>query len=85
MTTVGVTMQDTNFDKPKQINTFIQSQLRILKIESIDPVTATQWLVKEGLLLQMGTRPGSYLRSLCRKRLIAGAKKIGSKWKIIKT
>ena len=51
-------------------------------MRSVDPVTATDWLIKEGLQKEIGTRPGSFLRSLCRKESIAGAEKHGSKWQI---
>ncbi len=73
-------MPETN--KRERVSTFIQKQLRVRKMESVDPVTATAWLIRAGLQTEIGTRPGSFLRSLCRKGLIAGAKKLGLKWKI---
>ncbi len=72
---LGENMKISISEKSKEFSTFIQNQLRFYKLTSIDPVTATQWLIEEGLQNQIGTRPGSYLRSLCRKGLIAGAEK----------
>ena len=69
---------------PNQVSAFIQKQLRRRKMKSVDPVTATAWLIKEGLQREVGTRPGSFLRSLCRKGVIAGAIKKESKWLIHK-
>jgi hypothetical protein len=60
----------------------IQKQLRVRKMKSVDPVTATDWLIEKRLQKDIGTRPGSFLRSLCRKGVIAGAEKHGSKWQI---
>ena len=68
--------------RPAEISNFIQQQLRARKMKIVDPVTATSWLIKKGLQDQIGTRPGSFLRSLCRKGLIAGARKQGAKWQI---
>ena len=65
-----------------QINTLIQERLRSQNLESTEPVTATKWLLEAGMRNEMETRPGSYLRSLCRKGQIEGAQKVGSKWVI---
>jgi hypothetical protein len=70
--------------KSAQISDFIQQRLRKLKLKDVDPVTATEWLIEAGFQEEIGTRPGSYLRSLCRKGLIAGAEKKESKWLIHK-
>ena len=75
-------MSNTKTGNPKKISLFIQHQLHVRKLKNVDPVTATYWLIKEGLQGQLGSRPGSYLRSLCRKGLIDGTEKTGSKWKI---
>ena len=77
-------MQSDTIDRPARISGFIQKQLRDRKMSCVDPVTATDWLIKKGLQQEIGTRPGSFLRSLCRKGLIAGAEKHGSKWQIKK-
>ena len=68
--------------RSSQVSKCIQKELRARNLKTVDPVTATQWLIKAGLQEEIGTRPGSFLRSLCRKDLIAGAKKKGSKWEI---
>ncbi len=70
--------------KSTQVSDFIQQRLRKLKLKSVDPVTATEWLIEAGFQTEMGTRPGSYLRSLCRKGVIGGAVKKGAKWSIHK-
>ena len=63
-----------------QVSAFIQKQLRAGKMKNVDSITATVWLIEEGLEKEIGTRPGSFLRSLCRRGVIAGAEKRGSKW-----
>jgi len=70
--------------KSAQISEFIQQRLRKLNLKSVDPVTATEWLIETGFQSEIGTRPGSYLRSLCRKGVIDGAVKKQSKWLIHK-
>ena len=77
-------MEETAPHKSAQISDFIQQRLRKLNLKSVDPVTATEWLIDAGFQSEIGTRPGSYLRSLCRKGLIAGAEKKKSKWLIHK-
>lgn len=77
-------MQSDTTSTPTKISAFIQQQLRAREMKSVDPVTATDWLIKRGLQKEIGTRPGSFLRSLCRKGVIAGAEKRGSKWQIRK-
>jgi hypothetical protein len=77
-------MKPDTGDKPTPISRFIQQQLRARKMQAVDPVMATLWLIEAGLQKEIGTRPGSFLRSLCRKGLIAGAEKKGSKWQIRK-
>jgi hypothetical protein len=67
---------------PVTISSYIQEQLRVRKLTYVDPVTATQWLIEAGLQDKLGSRPGSYLRTLCRKGLIVGATKTGSRWRI---
>lgn len=69
-------------ERSQQISNFIQQQLRTRQKELIDPVTATSWLIEAGLQKEFGTRPGSFLRGLCRKGLIEGADKKGSNWGI---
>ncbi len=68
--------------RSEEISDFIQQQLRARNKKIIDPVTASSWLIEEGLQKEIGTRPGSFLRSLCRKGLIDGAEKKGSNWGI---
>lgn len=75
-------MQSDTNDKPARISAFIQQQLRAREMKSVDPVTATSWLIEAGFQKEFGTRPGSFLRRLCREGLIAGAEKKGSKWQI---
>ena len=72
-------------DHVSEIDSFIQSQLRKRRLKEVNPVQASEWLVEEGLRKNVGSRPGGYLRGLCRRGLITGAKKEGSKWKILKT
>ena len=67
-----------------QVSAFIQKQLRAGKMKNVDPVTATDWLIENGLQKEIGTRPGSFLRSLCLRGVITGAEKCGSKWQIKK-
>ena len=71
-------------DKPAQVSAFIQKQLQARNMKSVDPVAATDWLIEKGLQKEIGARPGSFLRSLCRKGAITGAEKHGSKWQIKK-
>jgi len=78
-------LQSGGANRIVKISGFIQQQLRARKMKSVDPVTATRWLITKGLQERLGTRPGSFLRSLCRKGLVAGAEKHGSKWQIKKT
>ena len=54
------------------------------KMKNVDPVTATDWLIENGLQKEIGTRPGRFLRSLCLRGVITGAEKCGSKWQIKK-
>jgi hypothetical protein len=77
-------MEEKEPQKSAQISDFIQQRLRKLKLKSVDPMTATEWLIEAGFQRDIGTRPGSYLRSLCRKGLIGGAEKKESKWLIHK-
>jgi hypothetical protein len=77
-------MQSNSTDRAAKISILIQQELRSRKMKSVDPATATNWLLKKGLQGKKGSRPGSFLRSLCRKGLIAGAEKHGSKWQIEK-
>jgi hypothetical protein len=77
-------MQSDATNGPAKISAFIQKQLRARKMKSVDPVTATEWLIKRGLQKDIGVRSGSFLRSLCRRGVIAGAEKHGSKWQIKK-
>lgn len=77
-------MNSEIISRSKEISTFIQQYLESEKLTNIDPITATHWLIRGGFLKEVGTRPGSYLRNLCRKGLIIGAEKIGSKWQIMK-
>lgn len=77
-------MQSHATDRPARISTFIQKQLHARKMKSVDPVTATGWLIEGGFQNEIGTRPGSFLRSLCRKGVITGAEKHGPKWQIKK-
>lgn len=65
-----------------RINTVIQNRLRKQRLKVVNPVTATEWLIKADLRERMESRPGSYLRSLCRQGKIQGAKKAGVKWRI---
>ncbi len=67
-----------------KVNSLIQKKLRKRKLKVVTPVEATKWLIKAGIRKQMESRPGSYIRSLCRKGLIRGAKKQGSTWIIAK-
>jgi hypothetical protein len=71
-------------DGPTAISAFIQKQLHARRMKSVDPVTATGWLIRRGLQKEIGTRPGSFLRSLCRRGVITGAEKHGPKWQIKK-
>lgn len=64
------------------VNDLIQRRLRKEKLTRIDPVTATKWLIEAGLRQKLESRPGSYLRSLCRNKKIPGAKKSCSRWVI---
>jgi hypothetical protein len=77
-------MQTDAANKPAQVSALIQRQLRSRNMNSVDPVTATSWLIEAGLQKEIGSRPGSYLRSLCRKGHITGAEKKGSNWQIQK-
>jgi len=63
-----------------QINNFIQTELKKHKLDSIDPVTATYWLVDAKIRNKIESRPGSYLRRMCRAGLIIGAKKLKLNW-----
>jgi hypothetical protein len=66
----------------QEINAFIQTKMSKLKITSVSPVEATRWLVEAGLREKVESRPGSYLRSLCRAGKITGAKQINRSWRI---
>ena len=70
-----------NFSK---INSIIQKNLRRRKLRVVTPIEVTKWLIGAGIRKKMESRPGSYIRSLCRKGLIRGAKKKGSTWIIAK-
>jgi len=65
-----------------QVNKVIQEGLRKKELKVVDPVTATKWLIKAGLRKKMESRPGAYLRSLCRQGKIKRAEKVGDNWKI---
>ena len=67
-----------------KINSIIQKNLRRRKLRVVTPIEATKWLIDAGIRKKMESRPGSYIRSLCRKGLIRGAKKEGSTWIIAK-
>ena len=66
----------------EQINDFIQAKLRESKIESASPVEITYWLVEAGLRGKIESRPGSYIRSLCRKGKIRGSEQKDKSWRI---
>lgn len=68
----------------QSINNLIQSKMRESNITSVGPVEATRWLVDGRLREKIESRPGSYLRSLCRAGKITGAKQINKKWWIHK-
>lgn len=64
-----------------RINSCIQRRLLDNKNgHGVDPVTATKWLIQEDIREKMDSRPGSYLRSLCRSGKILGAERDGKKW-----
>jgi len=60
----------------QDINNFIQAKMRELEIANVSPVEATNWLIEVGLREKIESRPGSYLRSLCRAGKIIGAEQI---------
>lgn len=64
------------------ISSFIQDELRSRNLSEVDPVTATRWLVDAQLRDSIESRPGSFVRSLCRKGAIGGAEKKGQQWTI---
>jgi hypothetical protein len=66
----------------EEINDFIQKKLKQLNIKSASPVEATRWLIDAGLRDKMNSRPGSYLRVLCRKGKIKGAQQQNKSWTI---
>jgi hypothetical protein len=66
----------------QEINAFIQTKMSELNVTSVSPVEATRWLVEAGLREKIESRPGSYLRSLCRAGKITGAEQINKSWKI---
>jgi hypothetical protein len=62
------------------INDFIQAKMKEMHIDSVTPVQATKWLVEAGLREKIESRPGIYLRKLCRKGKIVGAEQIDRSW-----
>jgi len=66
----------------QEINSFIQAKMSELNVTSVNPVEATRWLVEVGLREKIESRPGSYLRSLCRAGKITGAEQINKSWRI---
>ena len=66
----------------QKINDFIQAKMKEMGPESVTPVEATRWLVEAGLRGKIESRPGSYIRGLCRKGKITGAKQINKSWLI---
>ena len=67
-----------------EINDFIQKKMQQLNIEGVSPVEATRWLVQARLHGKMDSRPGSYIRSLCRRGRIRGAEQHNKSWIIKK-
>ena len=65
-----------------KLNEFIQNELKIRELDSVEPVIVEKWLVNYGHRKKLGSRPGSYVRSFCRKGKIIGAVKNDSKWTI---
>jgi hypothetical protein len=72
-------------DRAKKINDTIQTRLKKENKPAVDPVTATHWLIEAGLREAIETRPGSFLRRMCRRGLVLGAEKTGTSWKINRT
>jgi hypothetical protein len=72
-------------DRAGQINDTIQIRLKKESKTAVDPVTATHWLIDAGLRDALETRPGSFLRRMCRQGLVLGAEKTGTTWKIHRT
>lgn len=66
----------------QEIDAFIQAKMSELNVTSVSPVEATRWLVEAGLREKIESRPGSYLRSLCRASKITGAEQINKSWRI---
>lgn len=65
-----------------EINDFIQDKMKELNVESVNPVVATHWLVEAGLKEKIESRPGCYIRKLCREGKVMGAEQINKLWKI---
>jgi hypothetical protein len=68
-----------------ELNEFIQTRLKKLNLESVSPVDATKWLLKEGVREKMESRPGAYIRKLCRTGKIKGAEQKDGLWRIKRT
>lgn len=71
-----------NSQSLQELNAFIQTKMNELNVTSVSPVEATGWLVKAGLREKIESRPGSYLRSLCRAGRITGAEQVNKSWRI---
>jgi len=69
-------------ERIQRIDDFIQAKMRQLNTRDVGPVEATKWLVEEGLRNKIESRPGAYLRRLCRAGKIMGAEKINKTWRI---
>ncbi len=57
----------------REINEFIQSRLRVEKLDEVTAVEAAKWLDRAGLLGDSKDRPGRNLRALLREGLIVGS------------
>ena len=66
----------------QKIDDFIQAKLRELGLKSVTPVEATHWLIEAGFREKLESRPGSYVRGLCRKGVITGAEQVNKSWRI---
>ena len=66
----------------EKINEFIQTRLKKLNLESVSPVDVAKWLVEEGLREKIESRPGGYIRRLCRAGKIRGAEQKDRLWRI---
>lgn len=64
----------------QKIDDFIQAKMKEMHVESVTPVEATRWLIEAGLREKLESRPGIYLRRLCREGKITGAEQINKSW-----